>query len=355
MRILHLIPTLTNGGAERQLAYLTRELRRRGHEVLIVYIQEGLAPAQAADLPTRKLTSQRHRDPRLLAELIGVIRAWRPAVLQTWYVESDIVGGVAAALTRTPWVLREPSTGAFYRGRAKAWLRKAIAHVAASAIVANSVDGMAYWSSHRRRRHIANAVPVDAIDAVPRASLGTSPVIVYAGRLEAMKNVDVLIAAAAQLQDVTLIICGAGPRRKELQRLAGDRVQFRGFTGDVWSIIKGADLFVSLSDFEGTPNTVLEAFAARTPTVLSDIDAHRALADERSAFFAPLRDVAATAAVIRRALADRSEAMSRARNARRSAETMPIAAMARAYEELYSELTARGGGRGRSDPTPPAR
>ena len=57
MRILHLTPTLTGGAAERQLAYLTRELRRRGHEVFIVYIQEGLAPEQAADLPTRKLTS----------------------------------------------------------------------------------------------------------------------------------------------------------------------------------------------------------------------------------------------------------------------------------------------------------
>lgn len=75
MRILNLIPTLTGGGAERQLAYLTRELRRRGHEVLIAYIQDGLAPAQAADLPTRKLASRRHRDPRFLAELIGVIRS----------------------------------------------------------------------------------------------------------------------------------------------------------------------------------------------------------------------------------------------------------------------------------------
>src|SRR5437764_3679080 len=122
-----------------------------------------------------------------------------------------------------------------------------------------------------------------------------------------MKNVDVLISAAAQLPDVTLIICGAGPRRKELQRLAGDHVQFSGFIHDVWSIIKGADLFVSLSDFEGSPNTVLEAFAAGTPAVLSDIDAHRALADERSAFFAPPRDAAATAAVIHQVLADRSE------------------------------------------------
>ena len=333
MRILHLIPTLTNGGAERQLAYLTRELRRRGHEVLIAYIQDGLAPAQAADLPTRKLASRRHRDPRLLAELIGVIRSWRPDVLQTWYVESDIVGGVAAVLTRTPWVLREPNTGQFYYGRAKAWLRKAIARVAASAIVANSPGGAAYWSSPL----IPNAVPLVEIDAVPRTDLGASPTVVYAGRLEAIKNVDVVIAAAAQVEGVRLIICGAGPRRKDLQRLAGESVRFTGFTREVWSIIKSADLLVSLSDFEGSPNAVLEAFAAGTPVVLSDIDAHRAMADEQCAFFAPLRDVAATAAVIRRALDDRAEAASRARNARRRIESMTIEMMADAYERVYRE------------------
>jgi len=258
-------------------------------------------------------------------------------VLQTWYIESDIVGGVAAVLTGTPWVLREPNTGVFYHGRSKGWLRKAIARLAAKTIVANSPGGTRYWSSHPDARMISNAVPVDDIDAVASASLGAPPVIVYAGRPEGIKNVDVLIAATSQMDDVQVIICGGGPRCADLQRLAGDRVRFTGFARDVWSIIKGADLFASLSDFEGSPNTVPEAFAARTPAVLSDIDAHRALADEQSAFFAPLRDVAATAAVIRRALADRSEAALRAGNARRRVESMTVEMMADAYERVYRE------------------
>ena len=57
------------------------------------------------------------------------------------------------------------------------------------------------------------------------------------------------------------------------------------------------------------------------------------------AFFAPLRDVAATAAAIRHALADREEAASRARNARRRVESMSITAMADAYEEVYANLS----------------
>lgn len=343
MKILYLIPSLTGGGAERQLAYLTRELRRRGHEVRIAYRSDGPAPWQAEDLPVRRLSGRRHRNPRFLGEIVALIRSWRPDVLQTWFVESDIVGGVAAALTRTPWVLREPSTGEFYAGRIKASLRVMVARLAAGAIVANSEGGAAYWARHARPRLIANAVPVEDIDLVQPADLGSAPSVVFAGRLEAIKNVDVFITAAARMAEVNVVVCGIGPRRASLEHLAADlhiadRVRFTGHTRDIWPIIKGADLFVSLSDFEGSPNAVLEAFAAGTPAILSDIAAHRAIADDRSAYFAPLRDVDATAAAMRQALANPAEAAARARNARLRIASLSIAAMADAYEEVYESL-----------------
>lgn len=343
MKVLHLIPSLTNGGAERQLAYLTREMLGRGHEVLIAYLNEGPAPWQSEGLPVHRLVQRRHRHPRFLAEIVALIRSWRPDVLQTWFVESDIAGGVAAALTRTPWVLREPNTGEFYAGRIKAWLRVMIARLTADAIVSNSEGGREYWARHARPRLISNAVPVEDIDLVMPANLGARPALVFAGRLEAIKNVDVFIAAAARLSEVQIIVCGIGPCRARLEHLAAelriaDRVRFTGYTRDIWPIVKGAALFVSLSDFEGSPNAVLEAFAAGTPVLLSDIAAHRAIADERSAYFAPLHDVDATAARMRQALAERDEAAARARNARQRIASWSSAAMADAYEEVYRSL-----------------
>jgi len=338
VKILHLIPSLTSGGAERQLGYLTRELERRGHEVRIAYLYPGPAPWQSEGLPAEPLVARRHRDPRLLAEIVRRIRAWRPDVLQTWYVESDIVGGVAAALTRTPWVLREPNTGRFYERRVKAPLRKAMARALTAAVVANSEGGCAYWGNGARL--IRNAVPVGEIDRVAPAEPGGRPVVVYTGRLEAIKNVDVVIAAAAAA-NASVIVCGAGPQRAALELLSGGRVRFMGHTREVWPVVKGADLFVSLSDFEGAPNSTLEAFAARTPALLSDIPAHRALAGDHAAFFAPPRDVDATAAAIRAALADRDGAAARARIARLRVESMTVEAMADGYEEVYEEAASR--------------
>ena len=41
MRILHLLPHLSRGGAERQFGYLAPELVRIGHEVHVAYSAEG--------------------------------------------------------------------------------------------------------------------------------------------------------------------------------------------------------------------------------------------------------------------------------------------------------------------------
>jgi len=304
---------------------------------------EGPAPWQNGGVSQRQLAARRLRDPRWLLEVIALIRSWRPDVLQTWQLGCDIAGGLAAVATRTPWVMREPSSREAYAGNARARLRVMAGRWVADAIVVNSEGGAAYWEGHERRRLIRNAVPIGEIDrARPRAS-GTAPTVAFAGRLVGMKNVDVLLRAASQVPGFDLLVCGSGPRRAELEQLAADlgiagRVRFTGYLRDIWSIVKGVNLFVSLSDFEGAPNSVIEVFAARTPTVLSDIPAHRAIADERSAFFAPVRDVDGTAAVLRLALADPREAAARACQARRCVESMSIAAMTDAYEEVYESL-----------------
>ena len=342
MKILHVIPWLSGGGAERQLGYLSSELGRRQHQVLIAYMYEGPAPEQADGVPRRQLAARRLRDPHWLLEVLTLIRSWRPDVVQTWQLGCDIFGGIAAAVTRTPWVLREPSAHEAYDGNVKAKLR-AIAGRTADAVVVNSEGGAAYWARHDHRRLIRNAVPLDEIDRARRLEFGTAPTIAFAGRLTGMKNVDVLLRAASQIAGADVVVCGSGPRREELERLAAalgtaGRVRFTGYTSDVWPIVKGATLFVSLSDFEGAPNAVLEAFAAGTPAILSDIPAHRAIADDRSAFFAPVRDADGTAAVLRDALAHPREADGRARHARRHVESLSIAAMADAYEEVYDSL-----------------
>lgn len=348
MRILHFIPTLVGGGAERQLAYLTRELARRGHDVQVAYLYEGAAVWPNPEIPTIRLPSAHPWDPRTLAAGVRHARSWRPDVIHTWILKADVIGGLAAWMTGTPWVLREPTIGGFYDWSGRAQIRLAVARGARASIVANSALGVEYWKTrapHLDRRVIPNGVDIDALDRVEPQPASRRTIGIVASRLEPSKRVETVLAAAAEVMrtaDLELIVCGDGVDRARLEARARElgiasRVTFPGHTRDLWSHIKGAAFFVSLSEFEGCPNIVLEAFALRVPAILSDIPAHRALADETSAFLVERPDAHNTARAMRALLADRPEARRRAEAARARIESYSLSAMTTAFEMVYAD------------------
>jgi glycosyltransferase involved in cell wall biosynthesis len=115
-----------------------------------------------------------------------------------------------------------------------------------------------------------------------RARLGISPadfVVGSVGRLEPQKRFDLLIEVIARVHkerpDVRLLIAGDGTLRRELESRAAaaglrERCTLLGHTSDVAGLHHAFDLFVQSSDYEGTPNAVLEAMAMETPVVATD-------------------------------------------------------------------------------------
>lgn len=105
--------------------------------------------------------------------------------------------------------------------------------------------------------------------------------ILYCGRLDKAKNVDIIIKACIGVENVNLIIVGDGPERHHLEKLARDNyatnIQFVGFLphDDVYKFYEICDIFISMSMYEAFPLAVLEAFQHGLACILSDIPAHR--------------------------------------------------------------------------------
>jgi glycosyltransferase involved in cell wall biosynthesis len=150
--------------------------------------------------------------------------------------------------------------------------RELVAHGAAPERVTTVLNGIDYRQFHRDPGAVAGA----------RAQFNLQPdqmVMGSVGRLEPQKRFDLLLEAFAELYKrnpkLHLIIAGDGSCRKalETQRQAlglADGVTLAGHVTDVRPLHHALDLFVQASDYEGTPNSVLEAMAMETPIVATE-------------------------------------------------------------------------------------
>jgi glycosyltransferase involved in cell wall biosynthesis len=363
MRVLHCIPSMEGGGAERQLAYLAAELPALGWDVHVALLRGGvnLERLTQAGPSIHRMRVAGHLDPRLPWRIASLVRSLRVDLVQTWLLQMDVAAGLAASCARVPFVLTERSTAAAYpdgwRVRARRWIARR-----AAAIVANSEEGCRYWrqvSAAGPSCHvIPNGVPLHEIRATAAADLaawGISPgerVILYAGRFSAEKNLSLLIEALAALPSTMAwrgVLCGEGPLRDQVasmvrERGLAQRVVLPGYVQPLWAWLKRADVFVSVGLFEGHPNTVLEALACGCRLIVSDIDGHRSFLDTDLASFVAPADAAGLAGAIAAALAlEPVSVPARAAGAAALAGRWSVRAVAERYDTLYRRLL--GGGR----------
>lgn len=357
MRILHCIPSMEGGGAERQLSYLAGALMATGCDVHVALVRQGVnfARLEATGARIHLLGPASSHDIRLPGRVLRTVVHLKPDIVQCWLLQMEVLGAAAATATRTPWIFSERSSAGAYPKTLKNRLRVLVAS-GASAIVANSDGGAAYWSDRARsvRRYvIANGIPLDDIARAPRENSSDgaacdAPRVIFSGRLDAGKNAAGFLDAVRRTTAAPAMrafIYGEGPLRAEIERAIAvrqleTRVRVMGFAPDLWSVLKRASVFVSPSRFEGCPNTVLEAMACGCPVIVSDIPSHRELLDDESALFVPVDDADALARAIDRVLADPGAAARRAARARQHAEGYAMPLVAERYVRVYRDVLA---------------
>lgn len=209
--------------------------------------------------------------------------------------------------------------------------------------ILNGIDGDAYRRNPARRGAVRAALGLGDADVV----------IGSVGRLEPQKRFDLLMEAVANLRrwrdSLTLVIAGDGGERERLELLRrqpglGDRCLLLGHRTDVADLHHAFDLYVQSSDYEGTPNTVLEAMALETPIVATDAGGTRQLAwDEVHALIVRPGDRAGLEQAIRAALMDTEATSRRVRAARLRIETdLSFETRMRRLEDIYHGLIPGG-------------
>ena len=190
--------------------------------------------------------------------------------------------------------------------------------------------------------------------AAARAALGLDPediVIGSVGRLEPQKRFDLLLRAFAELRRdwprARLVIAGDGSLRNELERQCADlglanSARLIGHVSDVIAFHEGLDLFVQSSDYEGTPNSVLEAMAMETPIVATAAGGTAELvSDGQHGRIVPIGRLDALLSAMQQTLTSPPQSRAMVDAARRRVETeLSFETRARRVEAIYQELAA---------------
>ena len=206
---------------------------------------------------------------------------------------------------------------------------------------------------------IPNGIPFDEILQTPKALLSSmqidesNEIIIFAGSYyDRQKNLFNLLKALQQVlherDKAVAIFFGDGPQKDDIINIkenyeVRNRIKIMDYTSELWSWFKVSNVFVSISNYEGKPNTVLEAVATKCPVVISDIPEHREILDEDSSCFVPVSDTKAIAAGIIKALSDPDEAQRKAENAYNKVKTWSTETVADKYIKFYYKLLNQKG------------
>jgi glycosyltransferase involved in cell wall biosynthesis len=182
-------------------------------------------------------------------------------------------------------------------------------------------------------------------------------VIVTVARLVPIKNLRLLIDAVAivrtRVSNVHLLIVGDGPEADALKQHAAildlaDAVTYVGYVAhaDTPPFYRSGDLFALSSDFDNSPNVVLEAMASALPVVATDVGGVREfVTDGAGGAVVPARDAAALAAALERYLSapDLARAAGAHNRQRATAEFSWRTSALRLMDVYHRVLAARQG------------
>jgi glycosyltransferase involved in cell wall biosynthesis len=148
-------------------------------------------------------------------------------------------------------------------------------------------------------------VVVDSQQARKRLGLPRhGPLVGIVGRLVSIKNHDLFFTAAkriaAAIPDAHFIVAGDGELRSALEPRAraslGNRVHFLGWVTEMPILYRALDVVALTSRNEGTPVALIEAAAASTPTVATDVGGVRDVIDQgRTGYIVPANDAGSIA------------------------------------------------------------
>jgi len=282
LRVLVATDSLSNGGAERQLALTVTNLPDRW-DIRCFSVGEGPFSKYLLDRGVGLEIAERrwHYDPLPFLRLWGLVLRWRPHLVHSWGYMTTLAGFPIYRLLGIPYIdgsIRNGDVELTHPSRIDAGFNRA------TLVVANSRSGLkSAGVTPERGRVIPNGFDFSRLPStVPERRDGRFTVVM-AGRMHPAKDYACFLSAARLLAGslpegaVRFRALGDGPDRAHLESEGRDLVESGvlefGYFPDVVSEVLLADCGVLVTTpsvhLEGCSNAILEYMACALPVIAS--------------------------------------------------------------------------------------
>lgn len=313
-KCLFLIPSLTNGGAERVMSTIANNLCSDCDVRIVTFtdpdsfykLNDRVEVVGLGQKVNRKnkislLFSSVTGGIKLVFDLKKMVKSWKPDAILSFLQAANmiailvkILGGSKARLVVSERC--DPTVRGFFNR----WFESNF-YSKADVIVCQSKVAASFFDKDTQNKIEIIPNPISA-DAIPARHTGVRrKTVVGVGRLDGQKNFAMLIKAFSRLpekfNEYTLEIYGGGNQEAELQQIINSsglekRAFLMGVKPNVMHYIADTALYVMSSNFEGFPNALAEAMATGLPVISTDFSTGvaRELITDKNGIVIPVGD-----------------------------------------------------------------
>jgi L-malate glycosyltransferase len=319
-KILYCIDSLIRGGTELQLIGLIARLDPKQYTPYLLTIKPSdtrLTPENCTHLAWSIPKLFSIKGIAALVQLVMFLRKEKISIVQTFFQDATIVGGLAAYVARVPIrIACFRDMGFWVTPTQEKTLR--IIYRMMNGYIANANVVRDHFVHHfnlnpKKFRVLRNGVDVASLPFVHH--IGQSKCIGIVGNMtREVKRTDLFIKAAALVSKtyphITWCVLGDGHLRVELEQLARDigvyeKIHFAGRVDDVAMYLETFDIGVICSDSEGLSNALIEYMFKGVVAVATNVGGNPELIEHQvSGMLVPPNNEAALATAIIQLLND---------------------------------------------------
>lgn len=287
MKILFALGTLKKGGAERVITNLSNYLVKNNNEVIITTTIKGKTfyelnkKIKLYGLDDEKISLNFiMKNKKRITELKKILKDEKPDIIVSFLPEPSYRVLFLKIFNRQLKVIvsvrNDPKVE--YKSRINRLIMKLL-YPLADGFVFQTKEAQEYFSKKIQNKSVIIPNPINEDFICEPYNGEREKIIVTVGRLEEQKNHKMLIEAFSKLpeefKEYKLIIYGEGSLRNKLEEQINelklkDRVLLPGQVDNVKEKIYKASLFVLSSNYEGMPNSLMEAMALGLPCISTD-------------------------------------------------------------------------------------